>query len=320
MRLILKISVSLVLIGLVCTRLDWEAVARQFADQRPVWLMAAVFVVVGQITIAALRWRLVLRALGIAVSARSVFSVTYIASFFNCWLLGTMSGDVARAMLAPSGDSGRAVIVHSVVLDRVMTLCGLGAGVLPVLFIGAGPLAKREWMAAALVVALIPLAMLFLMAPVAEFVGALRMPWADRIRDVAHSWRRLMRARSRFGAALAWSVAASVAISVMAWCLGRAQHLEVPLVDFLVLMPPVVLLTALPISVGGWGVREGALVYALGAVGVGASAATVLSVEMGTLVALVSLPGGLLWLWQYRAGLRPEPVVQAPAASGLTNR
>jgi glycosyltransferase 2 family protein len=97
----------------------------------------------------------------------------------------------------------------------------------------------------------------------------------------------------------------ALALSVGAWCLSRAQHLDVSFVDFLMLMPPVVLLSGLPISVGGWGVRENAMIAALGTVGVGASAAMVLSVQLGALVALLSLPGGALWLWRHMASAQP---------------
>jgi uncharacterized membrane protein YbhN (UPF0104 family) len=66
--------------------------------------------------------------------------------------------------------------------------------------------------------------------------------------------------------------------------------------DCLVLMQPVALITALPISIGGWGAREAAMVGLLGLVGVPASAAFVLSVQVGILTTLVALPGGVLWL------------------------
>lgn len=225
MRLIFKIAISLALIGFVCSRLDWTTVVQQFANQALVWLLAAALVVVGQIAIAALRWRIILAGLGISVSIRSVLSISYIASFFNCWLLGTVSGDVARALLAPRSDKGRAVIVHSVIIDRVMTLCGLSFGVLPVIAFGAGPLGKREWLPAELAVALIPIVALFLAAPIAEFVGSIRLPGTLRIREIAQSLRQLTRARAQFAAALALSALAGVAISMMAWCLGCAQHL-----------------------------------------------------------------------------------------------
>ena len=84
--------------------------------------------------------------------------------------------------------------------------------------------------------------------------------------------------------------------SVEAWCLAQAQHMGVPLVDFAILMPPVMLVVALPISAGGWGVREGAIVAALALTGVGTAPALLLSVELGLIGTLVSLPGGVIWL------------------------
>jgi len=46
------------------------------------------------------------------------------------------------------------------------------------------------------------------------------------------------------------------------------------------------------------------MIAALATIGVGASAATVLSVQLGALVALLSLPGGALWLWRHIASSR----------------
>src|SRR5258708_24598393 len=54
-------------------------------------------------------------------------------------------------------------------------------------------------------------------------------------------------------------------------------------------MPAVVLLGALPISVGGWGVRENVLVLALAPLGVAAGAALLIGVEIGFLGAVLSL-------------------------------
>jgi hypothetical protein len=56
------------------------------------------------------------------------------------------------------------------------------------------------------------------------------------------------------------------------------------------------LAAALPISIGGWGLREASFVSLLGVLGVDREAALLLSVEFGLLSMLVSLPGGLIWL------------------------
>jgi uncharacterized membrane protein YbhN (UPF0104 family) len=309
---VLRVVVSIALVAWVWRRIDTAEFGRQFTAQSPAWLVAAALATVAQIGIIAVRWRQVLIGLGVDVPSRSVLSVTYIASFFNAWLLGTMGGDVARAVLAPVGERGRAAVIHSVLLDRVMTFTGLGLVILPFAVLGAGPLAHSLPLMVSLVAAFVPLALIPVIGPVAKLVGGRRIPFARLAFGLAESWSRLRRARGRFAMALAIAVISALAFAAAAWCLSRAQHLDVGFVDFLMLMPPVVLLSGLPISVGGWGVRENAMIAALATVGVGASAAMVLSVQLGALVALLSLPGGALWLWRHMVTAQPTAAAAVP--------
>jgi hypothetical protein len=62
------------------------------------------------------------------------------------------------------------------------------------------------------------------------------------------------------------------------------------------LVPAIVEITMLPISLAGWGVREGAAVVAFGALGLPADYALGASVAFGLTVAAVSMLGGILWL------------------------
>ncbi len=306
---VVRIAVSLALVAWVLRQIDTAAFARQFATQSPVWLVAAAFATLAQIAIAAARWRQILMGLGIAASSRTVLSVSYIASFFNAWLLGTMGGDVARAVLAPAGERGRAAVVHSVLLDRIMTFTGLGLVILPLAVLGAGPLARSVPLMVSLVAAFVPLFLIPAVGPVTRLISWRRVPFTGLALGLAESWSRLRGAR--FAVAMAIAVISALALSATAWCLSQAQHLDVSFVDYLMLMPPVVLLSGLPISIGGWGVRENAMIAALATVGVGASAATVLSVQLGALVALLSLPGGALWLWRHMASSHSPPASAA---------
>jgi len=56
------------------------------------------------------------------------------------------------------------------------------------------------------------------------------------------------------------------------------------------------LILTIPISIGGWGVREGAMVTAFALVGVPGEGALVLSLLFGVIGLVVSLPGGIVWL------------------------
>ena len=61
------------------------------------------------------------------------------------------------------------------------------------------------------------------------------------------------------------------------------------------LVPPVILITVVPVSIAGWGVREGAMVVAFGFLNVPANAAFAVSVLFGLTLAVASLPGSLFW-------------------------
>jgi hypothetical protein len=57
------------------------------------------------------------------------------------------------------------------------------------------------------------------------------------------------------------------------------------------------LVTSLPISVAGWGVREGAMVVAFGYVNVPAESAFAMSVLFGLTMLMSGIPGSILWWW-----------------------
>ena len=71
--------------------------------------------------------------------------------------------------------------------------------------------------------------------------------------------------------------------------IGRDIGLAVTIWDMLVLFPPVLLLSMVPFSVAGWGVREGAMVTGMGLIGVSPAAAFTVSVLYGIVMVAVGL-------------------------------
>jgi len=96
--------------------------------------------------------------------------------------------------------------------------------------------------------------------------------------------------------ALLLAVIAQTLMALAAYLVAVSLDLGLSLVDCLLLMQLVALITALPISLGGWGVRETAMIALFALVGVPANATLVLSVEFGLLAMAAALPGGILWL------------------------
>lgn len=309
--LFLKLVVSVLLIAVVLRNVDVDSLADRFAGQSRAWLIAAAVVTAAQILLAGLRWDQVIKGLGAKVPLEAVMRVTWIGIFFNSWLLGNVGGDVARALLAPDGGIGRTRIVYSILFDRVTTLAGLGLTILPVVALNLGPLARSMPLEASLAVAVLPFAGLTVLGLMAQASGLPANAVMMKLGELAASWLRLCKVPARLGGALGIAGLSQIAIAAVAYCLARAQHLDVSLVDFVILMPPVVLLAALPISIGGWGVRENAMIIAMAPLGVMTHSALLISIEAALLSNLVSLPGGMLWL--ARHGLRRGP----PAAAGM---
>lgn len=294
--LALKFAISGALIFLVSGHIDGAALTERLHGQSFFWLGATAALGLVQIVLLSVRWQQILKALGGESGFGSAMAVTYMGCFFGAFLFGPTGGDVARAMLAPNSVLGRRGIVHSVLFERIASIIGLGLAVAPLVLFDVGPFARSAPLLATL--AVVP----------ASFVGIALMVWLARatgdragalsfpLRGIDRSWHRVAQSWPRFAATVALAAVGQLLVAVEAWSLAQAQHLGVSLIDFAILMPPVMLVVALPISAGGWGVREGVIVAALALVGVGTAPALVLSVELGLIGALVSLPGGAIWL------------------------
>jgi len=83
---------------------------------------------------------------------------------------------------------------------------------------------------------------------------------------------------------------------VVLWALGRSQGLVLPLADAAVLLTIMVGVALVPISIGGWGLRELAVVSLLGHHGIAPERALVFSVCFGLTLTVASLPGAVAWL------------------------
>jgi uncharacterized membrane protein YbhN (UPF0104 family) len=80
--------------------------------------------------------------------------------------------------------------------------------------------------------------------------------------------------------------------------IARAMHAPVDFSQAVIVIPPVMLIAAVPISVGGWGVREGVMVVAFSLIGLPQVDGFAISVMLGILLFLVGVIGGVLWIVQ----------------------
>ena len=63
------------------------------------------------------------------------------------------------------------------------------------------------------------------------------------------------------------------------------------------LTPPIMLITMMPISIAGWGVREATMMVAFGYAGLAQTDGTVVSILFGAVYFILGAIGGLVWIF-----------------------
>jgi uncharacterized membrane protein YbhN (UPF0104 family) len=111
--------------------------------------------------------------------------------------------------------------------------------------------------------------------------------------------------------ATCWSIVVQVASAVNVWLIAMALHVDVPLGYCFVLVPMVSLLTLLPVSVNGMGVREGGVALFLAPLNIDQSTAVMVAFLWFTAGAFVGLLGGGVYL----CSKQPRPGANEPEAA-----
>ncbi|WP_371101036.1 YbhN family protein, partial [Streptomyces sp. PU_AKi4] len=263
---------------------------------------------------SAWRWALVARGIGIRLPLGAAVADYYRALFLNAALPGGVLGDVHRAVRhgQSAGDMGRGV--RAVVLERT-------AGQLALFAVGAVVLVSMPSPVLGEVRQAVPVVGLGVLGACAV-VLAVRMNRAPGRRAagrgvLAEAREGLFSRRNAPGVLVSSVVvlAGYVGMFVLAADVAGADASVGELLPLAVLA---LLAMGLPLNVGGWGPREGVTAWAFGAAGLGAGRGLTVAVVYGVLSLVASLPGAVVLVGRWYAGVRGGGLgVLAPAAPSL---
>jgi glycosyltransferase 2 family protein len=271
--LVLQLCVSAGLLAWIFREPEFRAdVAGLIRTASPAWLIAAFGVAGVGAILGFVRWGIFVRVVGIPLPAWDIFRMGAVGLLFNSFLPGAVGGDgVKVGWLVARKFPPRAAFL-SVVMDR---LSGLGAMVIcSAVFIGF----RYEWlMRSATVAAMIHAVILYLvgvvvLVSISFFLasrGAVsrlpkRFPARAAAVEFAETYSLFLGAWRATGIAASISLFTLLAYFFTFFCAAEAVGVHVPMVDFLAIMPVVDVAAALPISAGGFGVREAAFSTLLG--------------------------------------------------------
>lgn len=297
----LRAALTAAILAWLGTRIDMRAAWAAIAAVSLPHLAAVLGLVALDRLVMIWRWVLLLRAADVAVTTGQAARIFLTSSFVGSFLPAGVGGDAARAWSLSQLTSRPGDALASVVVDRVL-------GVLSLAAMGAAGVAA--WTPGGVDPWRVVLAVAVLaLACIAAFWGDTLLRWAvPAHRHDGALTRRLLRLadavahyrghRDTLAAVMGWSIVVQVLRITQAWLLGLGLGLVVPYAYYLLVMPLGLLMLLLPVSVSGFGVPQGVIVWLLAPVGVPEAVAFALS----TLIVLTGLAGNLpgLWLWLRR--------------------
>jgi hypothetical protein len=310
-----RVCAGALLVAYLIHRTQWKPVAAAIQGMAwGHWVAALALYLASQVA-SGWRWAELARPLGFYFPRLRFMQLYFEGMFFNLCLPSSIGGDVLKAYWLAPNTAGRVLAGCTVLADRAVGVVGLCV-------IGVTATAAREFalpfgsaillgvglLAAALVAVSLGLRMLKWLAG-----------WLKEESRPARLAKQLMPYHDRpevFRRSILWGLVVQGLNVLVVLEIGYAVGLTIPVGAYCVAVPAVALLTCLPLSIGGLGVREGGMAWMLASYGVSEE----MGVTLGLLWFLTAIVSGMFGGCIYFLSLkRPYEVVAVGMADELSS-
>jgi hypothetical protein len=302
-KLIIKIVVSLALLFFIVRNIDVQSVVDVVRGMQPEYLLLALAMQLLSAWLASYRWYHIMRRLKFSLGPLFYLKSYLKGTFFNQALPGGIGGDAYRVLETATLGHGKKEAFYGVFLDRVLGLAGLM--LLNLLANIAYPdLLPRPIFHILNLIALAGLAGVLMFAMMGKIERFAHFKFTRHLHELSAAMRSVYRDGHAIFLHSVMSVLIHFVSMVAIYFIGIGVGLHYGLLTFLVLVPPVMMLTIAPISLAGWGVRESGMIGLFLLIGADKAKVLSMSVLYGLVLLAASLPGLYLFLMNRNKGER----------------
>ena len=295
LKLIIKILITVAILALIARAIDLTAVLGVVRRMQPEYLLLALLMQLLSAALASYRWYLIMRRLKFGQGPLFYLKSYLKGSFFNQALPGGIGGDAYRVLESAKLGNGKKAAFYGVLLDRLLGLIGLL--LLNLLANMAYPdLLPTPIFHILNAIALGGIAAVVAFAMLGKVQRFAHYTLTRHLHEISADMRRVYHDPRAILLHSVISVLIHFISMLAVYFIGTGVGLNYSLLTFLVLVPPVMLLTIAPISLAGWGVREGGMICLFLLVGADKTLVLSMSVLYGLVLLAASLPGLYLFL------------------------
>jgi uncharacterized protein (TIRG00374 family) len=301
----LKVCISIALLAIIFWKFDLSLAANRLKHGNLLLATLALVCVTLNVPLVACRWLLLVRRTEPSghMTFKLALNLTWIGLFFSQVLPGGIGGDVGKGWLAYRTGFSLSGILSSIVADRIVAIMGLiiiVAALLPSIISVAALLPSMISMEASHFsqISSIMGATALLIVVCISAVRVLFKLFTDIFKQLIAVGKSVYSAIASRNGGVALLLSMTVHCITTISALLIAAGLGIPLSGSgaLLAIPMSNLVASLPISIGGWGVREASTALILGMLGVSYNNAVTISIVLGASIFVSALPGGVLWM------------------------
>lgn len=247
-----------------------------------------------QVFICALRWQIISRHTGATLRLRDTVLGYLEASFINAFLPTLIASDGARIFRAMTSGANAMGALVGVVTDRIVALSALAiAAAAGVIFLPGA--IDNPWLLAA-IAGILPALFLGLIAiDLMEryFVKMSHWRVVRPLLELAAYMRRLRQMPGLTVAVIGISLIGHMFCAGAFYILSQQLGMQIGYWAMFALSAPILVYAAVPITIGGWGIREAVTAALFGLVGYAPAVAVSLSIAFGLLMSAVGIICGI---------------------------
>ena len=292
-KLLLRALVTTTILVFIVRSINMQQAWGVMVNARADLLVAALIMQFASTAISAYRWQLIMRNLQFGQSFSFYWRSYFKGMFFNQGLPTSIGGDAIRVLDVAGRGFRKRDALYGVAIDRIAGLAAL------ILLTLVANVVSTSLLPAPVYRLMLLLTMLGLLGIASLFVLK-RLSWFDRYPQLAFvkaisDHLDLAFAHSRF-MLLILSLLVPIFAMLGFYATGWALGLRFDLMAYFAIVPPALVLTIIPASIAGWGVREGALVGLFSLIGADKTIVLMMSLLYGITLIIVSIPGLIVFL------------------------
>jgi len=295
MKNLIKLIITIVLFYYLSRLIDFDKLQKIVLQGHLEWIILALFFQLSSTFVAAYRWFKISKLINLTENLSFYIQSYFKGTFFNQVLPSSIGGDAVKIYDLIKKGYNKKDAFYDVFVDRVIGLVGLLILNLfsTILFFGTF---SNDFSLLIIFITLSGIGGFLFLFHLEKITFLGKYKFLDLFHRLARRLNKLYASNKILMQHLAISIAVHILSVLAMFSLSLSIDLNIDFEVLLIAIPPVFLLTIVPISLAGWGIREGAMVGILMLVGADQTKVLAMSILYGLLLILSAIPGAFFWV------------------------